>query len=172
MRNRTTRLMLLFVLALTTFAVFVAFPSNPNRYLPDFLPWPEEECVGRICIGKGIDIFGVERREMRLGLDLRGGTRLVLQADLSADPDIDLDEALDAAVDVIERRVNAFGVAESITERIGSNRIQVQLPGISADEALDQIGRTAQLQFMELARDANGDVILRECGRHYDHAAA
>jgi len=160
MRNRTTRLMLLFVLVLTTFAVFVAFPSNPNRYLPDFIPWPEEECVGRICIGKGIDIFGAERREMRLGLDLRGGTRLVLQADLSANPDIDLDEALAAAVDVIERRVNAFGVAESITERIGSNRIQVQLPGISADEALDQIGRTAQLQFMELAVDANGDVIF------------
>lgn len=162
MRNRTTRLMLLFIVALTTFAVFVTFPSNPNRYLPDFIPWPEEECVGSICIGKGIDIFGVERREMRLGLDLRGGTRLVLQADLSADPDIDLDEALDSAVEVIERRVNAFGVAESITERIGSNRIQVQLPGISADEALDQIGRTAQLQFMELARDPAGDVIFED----------
>jgi len=160
MRNRTTRLMLLLVLVLTTFSVFVAFPSNPNRYLPDFIPWPEEECVGNICIGRGIEVFGVERREMRLGLDLRGGTRLVLQADLSSNPDIDLDEALDSAVDVIERRVNAFGVAESITERVGSNRIQVQLPGISAEEALDQIGRTAQLQFMELARDANGDVIF------------
>ena len=160
MRNRTTRLMLLFVLVLTTFSVLVAFPSNPKRYLPDFIPWPEEECVGNICIGKGIDVFGMERREMRLGLDLRGGTRLVLQADLSANPDIDLDEALDSAIDVIERRINAFGVAESITERVGSNRIQVQLPGISADDALDQIGRTAQLQFMELARDANGDVIF------------
>ena len=160
MRNRTTRLMLLLVLTLTAFSVLIAFPSNPNRYLPDFIPWPEEECVGNICIGKGIDIFGVERREMRLGLDLRGGTRLVLQADLSANPDIDLDEALDSAVDVIERRVNAFGVAESITERVGSNRIQVQLPGISAEEALDQIGRTAQLQFMELALDASGNVIF------------
>jgi preprotein translocase subunit SecD len=160
MRNRTTRLMLLFVLVLTTFSVFVAFPSTPKRYLPDFIPWPEEECVGNICIGKGIDVFGVERREMRLGLDLRGGTRLVLQADLSSNPEIDLDEALDSAVDVIERRVNAFGVAESITERVGGNRIQVQLPGISADEALNQIGRTAQLQFMEMARDENGDVII------------
>lgn len=160
MRNRTTRLMLLFVLTLTTFAVFVAFPSQPNRYLPDFIPWPEEECVGSICIGKGINLFGAERREMRLGLDLRGGTRLVLQADLSANPDIDLDEALDSAVDVIERRVNAFGVAESITERVGSNRIQVQLPGISAEEALSQIGRTAQLQFMEMARDEFGNVII------------
>jgi preprotein translocase subunit SecD len=164
MRNRTTRLMLLFILVLTTFAVFVVFPSTPNRYLPNFIPWPEEECVGNICIGKGIDVFGMERREMRLGLDLRGGTRLVLQADVSADPDIDLDEALGSAVDVIERRINAFGVAESITERVGDNRIQVQLPGISADEALNQIGRTAQLQFMEMARDENGNVILEGPG--------
>jgi preprotein translocase subunit SecD len=160
MRNRFTRLQLLFIVLLTTFAVFVAFPSDPNRYLPDFIPWPVEDCVGNICIGKGINLFGTERREMRLGLDLRGGTRLVLQADLSANPDIDLDEALNSAVDVIERRVNAFGVAESITERVGSNRIQVQLPGISADEALARIGQTAQLQFMEMARDEFGNVLL------------
>jgi preprotein translocase subunit SecD len=160
MRQRSTRLLLLFVLVLTTFSVFVAWPSNPDRYLPDFIPWPEEECVGSICIGKGIKIFGEERREIRLGLDLRGGTRLVLQADIANNPDVDLDEALATAVDVIERRVNAFGVAESITERIGANRIQVQLPGISADEALEKIGRTAQLQFMEMARDSAGNVIL------------
>jgi preprotein translocase subunit SecD len=160
MRRRSTRLLLLFVLLLTTFSVFVAWPSDPDRYLPDFVPWPKAECLGNICIGKGIDLFGVERREMRLGLDLRGGTRLVLQADISNNPDVNLDEALSTAVEVIERRVNAFGVAESITERIGANRIQVQLPGISADEALAKIGRTAQLQFMEMARDPAGNVIL------------
>ena len=160
MRQRSTRLLLLFVLVLTTFSVFVAWPSDPDRYLPDFVPWPKAECVGNICIGKGISLFGEDRREMRLGLDLRGGTRLVLQADVANNPDVDLDEALETAVEVIERRVNAFGVAESITERIGSNRIQVQLPGISADEALEKIGRTAQLQFMELARDAAGNVIV------------
>ena len=160
MRERSTQLLLGFVILLTTFSVFVAWPSDPNRYLPDFVPWPEEECVGSICIGKGIYLFGRERREMRLGLDLRGGTRLVLEADISANPDIDLDEALAAAVEVVERRVNAFGVAESITEIVGSNRIAVQLPGISASEAIEKIGQTAQLQFMELGRDENGDVII------------
>jgi preprotein translocase subunit SecD len=161
MRDRVTRLLLASILLLTTFSVLVAFPSDPKRYLPDFLPWPQEECIaGSICIGKGIDIFGVERREMRLGLDLRGGTRLVLEADISGQPNVDLDEALNSAVDVVERRVNAFGVAESITERVGENRISVQLPGISSDEAVDKIGRTAQLQFMELARDLGGNVIL------------
>ena len=162
MRERSTRLLLLFVAILTTFSVIVTWPSEPKRYLPDFIPWPEAECLGGICIGKGIDISGLERREMRLGLDLRGGTRLVLEADISGQPDVDLDEALDAAVEVVERRVNAFGVAESITERVGANRLSVQLPGISSDEAVDKIGRTAQLQFMELAKDASGNVVINQ----------
>src|SRR3990170_3236129 len=162
MRERSTRLLLLFVVVLTTFSFFVTWPSNPKRYLPDFIPWPVEDCVGGICIGKGIDIFGIERREMRLGLDLRGGTRLVLEADISGQPDVDLNEALDTAVDVVERRVNAFGVAESITERVGANRLSVQLPGISSDEAVEKIGRTAQLQFMELAKDASGNVVINQ----------
>ena len=164
MRQRTTKLLLAFVVLLTAFSVFVVWPSDPDRYLPDFVPWPREACVGPICMGKGIDIFGMERREMRLGLDLRGGTRLVLEADISSQPDIDLNEALDAAVEVVERRVNAFGVAESITERVGENRISVQLPGISADEAIDKIGRTAQLQFMELAQEGGNVVIENDDG--------
>ncbi|HLF77237.1 MAG TPA: protein translocase subunit SecD, partial [Dehalococcoidia bacterium] len=141
---------------------FIAFPTDPKRYLPDFVPWPEAECVGPVCIGKGFGIGDFQRREMSLGLDLRGGTRLVLEADVSQQPDIDLDEALDTAVEVVERRVNAFGVAESITERVGANRIAVQLPGISSEEALDKIGRTAQLQFMELATDASGNVVIKQ----------
>jgi preprotein translocase subunit SecD len=151
---------LLLVIVLTTFSVLITFPTDPDRYLPNWIPWPKADCVGPICIGKGIDLFGMERREMRLGLDLRGGTRLVLEADISKNPELNLDEALNSAVDVIERRVNAFGVAESITERVGSNRISVQLPGITADEAVSRIGRTAQLQFMELAKDSQGNVIL------------
>ena len=162
MRQRSTQLLLGLVLVLTIFSVLVTWPSNPDRYLPDFIPWPEEECVGPVCIGKGIDVFGLERREMRLGLDLLGGTRLVLEADISGQPNIDLDEALDIAVEVVERRVNAFGVAESITERVGSNRISVQLPGISSEEAVDKIGRTAQLQFMEMATDENGDYLISD----------
>ena len=157
--GKSTQLLLLFVIALTVFSIAVAFPSDPNRYLPGFIPWPEEECAGPICIGKGIKVGGIDRREMRLGLDLRGGTRLVLEADTADNPDVDLDDAMDTAVDVVERRVNAFGVAESITERVGSNRISVQLPGISSDEAVDRIGRTAQLQFMEMARTPDGSQV-------------
>ncbi|HLF72631.1 MAG TPA: protein translocase subunit SecD [Dehalococcoidia bacterium] len=164
MKQRQTQILLAIVFLLTVFSVCVVWPSDPDRYLPDAVPWPKAACAGPICIGKGIDLFGAERREMRLGLDLKGGTRLVLEADLSQQPDVNLDEALNTAVDVVERRVNAFGVAESITERVGANRISVQLPGISAEEAIAKIGKTAQLQFMELARDPSGNVILTQPG--------
>lgn len=172
MRRRSTQLALVFILLLTVFSIITVWPSNPKRYLPDFVPWPQEACVGPICMGKGVRIpmiqfdagaivIGhIERRDMRLGLDLRGGTRLVLEADISGQPNINLDDALDTAVDVVERRVNAFGVAESITERVGANRISVQLPGISAEEAIATIGRTAQLQFMELAVRPDNTVML------------
>ena len=54
-------------------------------------------------------------------------------------------------------------MAESIVERVGSNRISVQLPGISSEEAVDKIGRTAQLQFMEMAKDPqNGEIIVNQ----------
>ena len=174
MKQRSIQISLALIVFLTTFSFFVVWPSDPDRYLPDFVPWPHPGCVGPVCIGKGVNlpfigfsqstlqVQHLERREMRLGLDLQGGTRLVLEADISKNPDINLDEALDSAVQVVERRVNAFGVAESITERVGNNRISVQLPGISAAEAIEKIGRTAQLQFMEMQRDANGNVVIQD----------
>ncbi|HEY7269402.1 MAG TPA: hypothetical protein VH951_06215, partial [Dehalococcoidia bacterium] len=164
-RSGTLRAELGVIILLAVFSFVIVWPSDPDRYLPDFIPWPQPACVGPICIGHGIDLpyIGFDAstlavkhkiaREMRLGLDLQGGTRLVLEADTSKNPNVNLNDALNSAVDVVERRVNAFGVAESITERVGSNRISVQLPGITADEAVSRIGRTAQLQFMELARD-------------------
>jgi preprotein translocase subunit SecD len=172
-KQRNVQVALGLIALLTLFSFLVVWPSDPNRYLPNWIPWPKPSCVGPICIGKGIDLpyIGFSEstlklkhkvaREMRLGLDLQGGTRLVLEADVSKNPDINLNDALNSAVDVVERRVNAFGVAESITERVGSNRISVQLPGISAADAIDKIGKTAQLQFMEMARDpANSSNVL------------
>jgi hypothetical protein len=70
-RDLSTRLLLVFILVLTTFSALIVFPSNPDRYLPNWIPWPEEECVGPICIGRGLNALGLERREMQLGLDPR-----------------------------------------------------------------------------------------------------
>lgn len=89
----------------------------------------------------------------RLGLDLRGGTHLVYLADMSQIPEDDRDEALEGVRDVIERRVNAFGVAEPLvqTSRVGDTyRVVVELAGISdINEAIKMIGETPILEFKE-----------------------
>jgi SecD/SecF fusion protein len=146
LRSLQTRLSLAFILALTIFSIVVVWPDDPDRYLPDG-PWPS---------GTGINLGDdFDREAMKLGLDLRGGTHVVLQAD-TTQFDGDLDTALDSAKEVIENRVNAFGVAETEIQRQGSDRISVQLPGVDPDEAADLIGRTAVLEFREPKTNEDG----------------
>ncbi len=96
-----------------------------------------------------IPIWPPER--FRLGLDLRGGTHLVYQADLSKTPLKDQTSALEGARDVIERRVNMFGVAEPIvqTVKVGNDyRLIVELAGVSdISQAIKMIGDTPLLEF-------------------------
>lgn len=163
-------LLSLVILAVTGLAVVAVWPSEPDRYLPDAIPWPE---------GRGIHIkapwikdgrltlVDVKRRSMTLGLDLRGGTRLVLEPDPAAlaSSGIDIDQALDGAERVIERRINAFGVAESEISRLGNDRISVQVPGLSISEAQSRIGRTALLQICEPLTDETGQVAIVRSGQ-------
>ncbi|MCO1578485.1 protein translocase subunit SecD [Crossiella sp. SN42] len=81
----------------------------------------------------------------RLGLDLRGGTQIVLEA--KSTPTVTADaNATDRALEVIRRRVDSLGVAEPGLVRSGENRIIVELPGVQdPKEAVAVLGRTAQL---------------------------
>lgn len=91
------------------------------------------------------------KRGMRLGLDLQGGTHLVYLADFSSlEPGTEA-EAIDGAVAVIEKRVNALGVSEPVIQQLGEDRITVELAGISEiEKAKKLIGQTALLEFGEL----------------------
>ncbi|HET7738213.1 MAG TPA: protein translocase subunit SecD [Tepidiformaceae bacterium] len=137
MRSAQTWGLFGFVVVLTLFAVMAVWPSYPERYLPgDF--WPS---------GRGVKIGGWERETMRLGLDLRGGAQLVLEADPPEDYEGDLDAAMDVAREVIERRVNEFGVSEAEIQQTSGNRLTVQIPGMPLADAERLIGQTAQLEF-------------------------
>ncbi|MFJ8233232.1 protein translocase subunit SecD [Streptomyces sp. NPDC094448] len=83
----------------------------------------------------------------RLGLDLRGGTRIVLETRDS--PTVRADAAAtDRTLEVLRQRVDALGVAEASLARSGDRRIVVELPGVdNPREAAAAIGRTAQLAF-------------------------
>lgn len=82
---------------------------------------------------------------VRLGLDLRGGTQIVLETRSSPTTEAD-GEATDRTLEVLRGRVDALGVAEPTIVRSGENRIIVELPGVQDPrKAADVLGRTAQL---------------------------
>ena len=86
----------------------------------------------------------------RLGLDLQGGTHLVYEGDLKSIAQGDREDAMNSVREVIERRVNAYGVAEPMIQISGSDRLIVELPGVKDLEgAVKQIGLTPFLEFRE-----------------------
>lgn len=102
---------------------------------------------------------------MSLGLDLSGGTHLVYEADLSQIGNESAAEAMQGAMDIISRRVDAYGVTEPVIQKQGTDRISVQLPGIrDVETAIELIGSTAQLDFREMVYDDSGNPVLDEEG--------
>ncbi len=89
----------------------------------------------------------------KLGLDLQGGSHLVYEADLSQTEKEGYEESMEGLRDVIERRVNLFGVQEPIvqTQQAGDNyRLIVELAGIKdIGQAIQMIGETPYLEFLE-----------------------
>ncbi len=121
------------IIVLTGAVSYVALPSHPT------FGWS----------------FLQRQFDLRLGLDLQGGSALVYEADTSAIPVADQVQALESARDVIERRVNAFGVSEPVvqTSKVGDTwRIIVELAGVKdINQAIKLIGDTPILQFQEPA---------------------
>lgn len=94
---------------------------------------------------------------VHLGLDLRGGTQIVLETRPTADTDAD-SEATDRTLEVLRGRIDALGVAEPTLARSGDNRIIVELPGVQDPAtAADVLGRTAQLTFHQVLGAAAAD---------------
>lgn len=93
---------------------------------------------------------------IKQGLDLQGGTHVVLQAVDTPELKVD-DDAVNRSVKIIERRVNELGLTEPVIQRQGKDRIIVELPGVKDPEkAIAMLGRTAMLQF----KDVNGKVVM------------
>jgi len=97
-------------------------------------------------------------KKINLGLDLKGGIHLVLEADTRRlPPSENVKEAVNTALEVIRNRIDQFGVAEPTIAREGEKRIVVDLPGIKDPQrAIDIIGKTALLEFKLL--DEKGDL--------------
>ena len=88
---------------------------------------------------------------IKQGLDLQGGTHVVLEAIDTPEAPVN-DDAVNRVVKIIERRVNELGLTEPIIQREGSRRIIVELPGVKDPEkAIEMLGKTAMLEFKDEA---------------------
>ncbi|MDI6600745.1 MAG: protein translocase subunit SecD [Thermoanaerobacteraceae bacterium] len=104
--------------------------------------------------GITIGSFKIEpiQKNIRQGLDLKGGVYAVMEAQGKVTPD-----DISKAIAIIDNRVNALGVTEPVIVAEGTNRIRVELPGVSDPEsAINFLGQTAQLQFI----GPDGKVVL------------
>lgn len=130
-------------------ATYVSLPQSFNLF---------GKKITRPDINIKVGKFSLERDlKTRLGLDLAGGSRLVFEADTSAIASDKKTNALAGVRNIIENRVNMFGVSESTVQTSnfeGKDRIIVELPGISnTQDAINLIGQTAQLSFVEIKEE-------------------
>ena len=100
-------------------------------------------------------------RPMNLGLDLKGGTSVVLEAEEEQGKKIQPD-TMDRVREIVQRRVDGLGVSEPVIQKSGDNRLIVELAGIKdAQQAIDLIGTTAKLEFkIKTGPDTYGPTVL------------
>lgn len=93
---------------------------------------------------------------IKQGLDLQGGTHVVLEASDTPEAKVN-DDAMQRVVHIIERRINELGLTEPLVQRQGERRVIVELPGVKDPEkAIEMLGRTALMEFT----DESGAVVL------------
>lgn len=108
----------------------------------------------------GIELNGFKiakaKDSIDLGLDLAGGVYVVLEANTDAKGE-ELEKLMNQSKAIINQRVNGLGISEPNISIEGSNRIRIELAGVEdPQEAMDLIGKTAQLQFIE----PNGNIVV------------
>ncbi|HXF60772.1 MAG TPA: protein translocase subunit SecD [Caldilineaceae bacterium] len=131
MRNTTVALVL--ILLLSAAALYIVLPIDHPAWLE------------RTLSGQGTR----DLRNFKLGLDLQGGTQVLLEADLPEGQTPD-SGAMEAARTIVENRVNGLGVAEAMVQAQGDDRLIVELPGVeNPDQAVETLRSTGQLEFVD-----------------------
>jgi preprotein translocase subunit SecD len=135
--------------------------STTNSSTETFLHWFRAVLVVAIISGVGFFVYQNATTEnaehpFKLGLDLAGGSHLVYEADVSELDPLEVPKLMNVLRDVIERRINAFGVSEPVVQverssfvsDVQSERLVIELPGVTdVGEAVAEIGRTPLLEF-------------------------
>lgn len=141
MQNMRSHYMwLIFVTVLTLFAIWVVLPADLAPFTVDLNSDGEADFD-----------------EFSQGLDLVGGLRVLLEAELP--PDAYTSDDLRETANSVSRRVNALGLAEATIQLQGDSRILVELPGVTdPEQAIETIQETALLEFVDFAGLSPGQV--------------
>jgi len=122
-------------------------------YITIFIIFVMAFFAGNLDYPQFLNLNYLPAKDFKLGLDLQGGTHLVYEADLSTVAKEDYDSSMQGLRDVIERRVNFFGVSEPVVqveETAGHQRLIVELAGVvDPAQAIKMIGQTPYLEFKE-----------------------
>ncbi len=135
------------ILILAAFAIAAAWPGNPDRYLPSFIPWPE---------GGGVSVGDWERHEFRLGLDLAGGVSITLEVSGEAAPvrrgeslnqfldreGVQLDEIIDLNPAIAELDADRYDLP--LPEDIGEITLPLNVDDDALAEAVDESRRVIE----------------------------
>lgn len=156
MKRIWLRSLIIFILIFLAFIIDlpsqvpIKFNAGPLKIDQKFSRPTIDISLGRFSFKRSLDLV--------LGLDLAGGSHLVFEADTSKVSAEKKKTAVNGLREVIERRVNLFGVSEPNVQTssfLGQDRVIVELPGVKdTKEAIDLIGTTAQLIFAEVPESA------------------
>ena len=143
-KNPTRRLF--FVVLGTVIALFVALPGKISIFGKELVKQPLVIELGNISI--------IRDFELKLGLDLVGGSHFIFEANTQNLGEVEKEKAMSGLIEVVSQRINLFGVSEANIQRAsfeGKDRLIVELPGVeNPEEAKKLIGRTARLIFARL----------------------
>ena len=104
----------------------------------------------------------LQKKALKLGLDLQGGMRVVLEVDKSKLDENAAKDARERALEIIRNRIDEFGVSEPVIQAQGDSRIVVELPALQdPDRARNLIGKTAQLEFKIVESPENSDILVK-----------
>ena len=135
MRNRNSIVLILIIL-LALIALYIVLPGEHPTAVKNLLVWQQPEEYRSL--------------EFKQGLDLRGGTQVLLQAKPTSGQRVTTED-MEAAKAIVDRRVNGLGVTEPLVQLQGENRIIVELPGVdNPDQAVQTLKNTGQLEFVEI----------------------
>ena len=154
---KSHRRLLWLVAVITVLSIWMVLPEKFEVTIP-FLQ-NSKRTVGSPDININFGPLKIKRKfTTRLGLDLSGGTHLVMEADMSKIAEKDRKSAFDSAKNIVETRINMYGLTEPVVQESKTGeayRIIVEIPGVAnVEDAVGLIGTTAQLSFREEASES------------------